>query len=121
MGFGGSSVKKCKLEVPVLESHLSSVTIIVAVIDLLGQNLTKESMSASIKFPRIPAQLAKNPAALIGRTDFAEDNAVTRYNSFAGVYNQLKPDGRLEMAKLVYEDLIVTRNALVTGIANICV
>jgi hypothetical protein len=121
MGFGGSSVKKCTLQVPELESNLSNVTIIVAIVDLLGQNLSKESMSASIKFPRIPAKLAKNPAAIIGRTDFVEDNAVTRYNSFVGVYNQLKPDGRLDMAKVVYEDLIATRNALVTGIANLCV
>jgi hypothetical protein len=120
MGFGGSSVKKCTLEVPVYRENLNKQTMLIEVLDMLAQNLTQEKMSASMKFPRIPVELAADPSALIGRTDFAQDNAVTRYNSFVGLYNQLKPADRLEQAQLTFADLMLMRDALTTQLANMC-
>jgi hypothetical protein len=121
MGFGGSSVKKCTIEVPVYRENLNKQSMLIEVLDMLSQNLTQEKMSSSIKLPRLPIELAADPSALIGRTDFAQDNAVTRYNSFIGLYNQLKPAARLEQAQMTFEDLVVMRNTLTTQLANMCV
>jgi hypothetical protein len=121
MGFGGSSVKKCTIDIQEYKFILQKQSILAEVLDVLGESLSTEKMSAGLKLPRIPAELATDPSALVGRGDFAEDNAITRYNSFIGLYNQLKPADRLEQANLTMKDLLVVRTNLTTEQANLCV